>query len=87
MGQPTSVAIRNVLESSPAQAVGLQSGDEIVSYDGQRVYNIIELNRLTQSANDTGYVTVEVRRNGRVITVTLPNGPIGITAPVGGSGP
>ena len=77
--RPTSVAVRNVLESSPAQLAGLQSGDEIVRYDGERVYNVAELNRLT-STNDSESILVEVIRNGQPITVSLPAGPIGITS-------
>lgn len=82
VGQTTSVTIRNVLESSPAQSVGLQSGDQIVSYEGRRVYNILELNQLTQVPNDTGFVTIEFIRNGSPMAVTVPKGPIGITASV-----
>jgi len=77
--RPTSVAVRNVLESSPAQLAGLQSGDEIVRYDGERVYNVAELNRLT-STNESDSVLVEVIRNGQPITISLPAGPIGITS-------
>lgn len=82
VGQTTSVVIRNVLESSPAQSAGLQSGDEIISYDGRRVYNILELNQLTQLSSETGSVRVELIRNGLPVTVILPQGPIGITASV-----
>lgn len=79
MRRPTSVDVRNVLESSPAQLAGLQSGDEIVRYGGERVYNVAELNRLT-STNESDTVLVEVIRDGQPITVSLPAGPIGITS-------
>lgn len=79
-GRSTSVAVRNVLESSPAQSAGLQSGDEIVRYAGERVYNVTELNRLTSSASDSGSVLVEVIRDGQTISISLPAGPIGITS-------
>lgn len=84
--RPTSVAVRNVLESSPAQTAGLQSGDEIVRYNGERVYNINELNRLTNSTDGSGSVLVEVVRDGQTISVSLPAGPIGITSRSRGGG-
>lgn len=78
--RPTSVNVRNVLESSPAQAAGLQTGDEIIRYDGERVYNVNELNRLTSSVDASGSVLVEVMRDGQTISMSLPAGPIGITS-------
>lgn len=82
--QSTSVGIRNVLESSSAQLAGLQEGDDIISYNGERVFNVNELNRLSSSADISGNVVVEVLRDGIPTTVALPPGPLGITT--GGMG-
>ena len=84
--QSTSVGIRNVLESSSAQLAGLQEGDDIISYNGERVFNVNELNRLSSSADISGNVVVEVLRDGIPTTVALPPGPLGITTGGGGMG-
>jgi len=79
MGRPTSVRVGSVLASSPAEQVGLMSGDEVVSYAGQRVYDMSELNALILEGQPGAPVTVDVLRDGQPIQVILPRGPLGIT--------
>lgn len=67
-----------VLASSPAERAGLQRGDEIFSYDGQRVFSVHDLNALTLAAASGDPVVVDVRRDGENIRVVLPRGPVGI---------
>jgi hypothetical protein len=78
-GRPTSVGVRDVLASSPAEASGLAPGDEIVAYDGQRVFDMRELNALTLEGTAGESVVVDVRRDGRTVRLVMPRGPIGIT--------
>ncbi len=78
-GRPTSVAVREVLASSPGQAAGLQSGDEIVSYAGQRVFSVVELNELTIAGQPGDTVAVDILRDGQPMQIYLPRGPIGFT--------
>jgi hypothetical protein len=78
-GRPTSVGVRDVLASSPAEASGLAPGDEIVAYDGQRVFDMRELNALTLEGTAGESVAVDVRRDGRTVRLVMPRGPIGIT--------
>jgi hypothetical protein len=77
-GRPTSVGVRDVLASSPAETSGLAPGDEIVSYDGKRVFDMRELNALTLEGRAGESVIVEVRREGRTLQLVMPRGPIGI---------
>jgi hypothetical protein len=77
-GRSTSVNITGVLASSPAERAGLQPGDEIVSYDGKRVFDIAELNALTLGGTSGESVVVDVRRNGQNLQIVLPRGPIGV---------
>ena len=77
-GRPTSVNIMGVLASSPAERAGLQQGDEIVSYDGKRVFDVQELNELTLGGTSGESVVVDVRRNGQNLQLVLPRGPIGV---------
>lgn len=79
-GRPTSVTVSSVLESSPGQQAGLQPGDEIVSYGGQRVFNSWELNRTMLEGDEGQSVVVSIRRDGVPMQIVLPRGPIGITA-------
>jgi hypothetical protein len=73
----TSVAVSNVLASSPAARAGLQPGDQIVAYDGRRVFNGGDLVQETMAAG-TGSVVVDVLRDGAPMQVVLPRGPLGV---------
>ena len=53
-------------------------GDEIFSYDGQRVFNVQDLNELALGGTRGESVVVDVRRNGENLRVVVPRGPIGI---------
>lgn len=78
-GQPTSIQISSVLEGSPGNTAGLQPGDALVSYNGRRVFDVLDLRRLTMEGNPGEDVVVEIERNGTRMQLTLPRGPIGIT--------
>ena len=78
MGRSTTVAVMGVLASSPAERVGLREGDEIVAYDGKRVFDAQELNELTLGGTTGESVVVEVRRDGQALQLVLPRGPIGV---------
>lgn len=78
-GRPTSIGVSNVLDGSPAQRAGLEPGDEIVRYGGERVFSMSELSRVTYEGQPGETVTLEIVRNGTSMQVTMPRGPIGIT--------
>jgi len=75
----TSVSIGSVLESSPGQRAGLQPGDEIIRYGGQRVFSTQDLNQQTMVGEPGESVVVDVMRDGALMQVVLPRGPIGVT--------
>lgn len=72
----TSVEVEGVMSSSPAASAGLQPGDEIVRYGGERVYNSRDL--IEQAMEGEGTVVVEVLRDGTSMQVIIPRGPLGI---------
>ena len=76
--RPTSVSISNVMASSPGERAGLQAGDEIVNYDGQRVFSTWELVQQTMGGGGEGTVVVDLLRDGAPIQIVLPRGPIGV---------
>jgi hypothetical protein len=79
-GRPTSISVREVLRNSPAEIAGLRAGDEIVAYDGQRVFAMNELTALAYGATVGEAVPLRVIREGQSIQVYIQAGPIGITA-------
>jgi membrane-associated protease RseP (regulator of RpoE activity) len=83
LNRPTTVAVRDVLASSPAEQAGLKPGDQVVSYDGQRVFDMRDLNALTLKGNAGEPVVVDVQRDGQSVQLVLPRGPVGI---LGGGG-
>lgn len=78
-GRPTSINVLNVIESSPAQAAGLRPGDEIVGYNGKRVFDMPELTGLTFDVGPGQTVPVDIRRNGQNLQIFVPSGPIGFS--------
>jgi len=75
----TNVSVSSVIESSPAQSAGLMPGDEIVRYDGERVFSMTDLTRQTMEGEPGQTVVVDVMRNGNLMQVVMPRGPVGIT--------
>jgi C-terminal processing protease CtpA/Prc len=78
VGRPTSIGVRSVLASSPAEQAGLLPGDEVVAYGGQRVFDTADLNRLTLQGQPGESIALDVVRDGQQIQLYVPRGPIGI---------
>ena len=76
-GRSTTVGVAGVMAASPAERAGLQPGDEIVGYDGERVFSTGDLMQRTMASGD-GDVVVDVLRNGTTMQIVLPRGPIGV---------
>jgi hypothetical protein len=77
-GRSTRVAVSSVLESSPAQTAGLQTGDEIINYDGQRVFSMSDLVSETLRGELGQNVAVDFMRDGVQMQVVIARGPFGI---------
>lgn len=78
-GQPTSIQITRVLNGSPGSEAGLQPGDQIVSYDGERVFNVTDMRELTLRGAAGEDVVIEIDRDGVRMQLSVPRGPVGIT--------
>lgn len=78
-GAPTRVTVGRLIERSPGAIAGLQPGDEIVRYDGRRVFSMGELNAATLQGEPGERVVVDVVRDGTPMQLTVNRGPIGIT--------
>lgn len=77
-GQATSIQVTRVLDSSPGSLAGLQAGDQIVSYDGERVFDVNELRELTLQGRAGEDVVIEIERDGVRMQLNVPRGPVGI---------
>lgn len=78
-GRSTSVGVSSVIGSSPAQTAGLQAGDEITRYDGARVFSMNDITKATMAGEPGQTVVVDVLRDGIIMQVVMPRGPLGIT--------
>lgn len=83
-GQPTSVDVFEVIDNSAGQTAGLQPGDEIVGYNGERVFNLRDLQAQTIAGEPGETVPVDILRDGQPMQIYMPRGPLGITG--GGRG-
>lgn len=79
-GQSTAVAVMQVIPDSPAAIGGLRTGDEIVDYDGERVFNVLELSEASGDGQPGESVIVNIERDGMPMQLVLPRGALGISA-------
>ena len=75
----TTISVSSVIDSSPGQAAGLQPGDEIVRYDGERVFSMTDLTRQTMDGAAGQNIVVDIMRDGNPMQIVMPRGPVGIT--------
>ena len=61
-GQPSGAYIESVREGSPAAKAGLQTGDIVVDFDGERVRSVSHFTRLVQESVPNREVTAVVIR-------------------------
>ena len=85
-GSQASVTVREVIGTSPANRAGLRPGDQILSYDGKRVFGMNDLRSMAFSGDPGEDVIVDIERNGQRMQLVLPRGPLGITGGGGGMG-
>lgn len=77
-GHPNRVAVGDVMTGSAAEDIGIRPGDQVLSYDGQRIFSPSELRDATIQGDPGALTPVEVLRNGRYVRLIVPRGPLGI---------
>ena len=77
-GRSNRVQVAGVLAGSVAERAGLREGDEIISYDGHRIFEGQALVDATGSGEAGAETEMVVRREGGDLRIVLPRGPIGI---------
>ena len=63
---------------SPAEMSGMNDGDMILNYDDKRMFSWSELQDATSRGERGEYVNVTVLRNGQLVNLWVPRGPLGI---------
>lgn len=77
-GRNNRVLVADLLARSPASRSGVEAGDIILRYDERPVFSAQEL-RIATTGGQAGAATrLEVFRNGRVVTLSVPRGPLGV---------
>jgi S1-C subfamily serine protease len=71
MAQPSGVLVESVVEGSPASKAGLQAGDVVVDFDGERVRSASHFTRLVQESVPNRQVTAAIIRGTSKQTVTV----------------
>ena len=76
-GERNRVFLSQLLEDSPGMSAGLVPGDELISYDGQRIFRPFEIKQLTSQGDRGEWVEVRVLREGEPRRFFVLRGPIG----------
>jgi hypothetical protein len=77
-GEDNRVQVDSIIAGSAADLAGLQPGDLIESYAGERIFNFSELRDATASGEHGELVPVRVLRGGQVIDAWVARGPLGV---------
>lgn len=77
-GQSNRVSVTSVIRKSPAESSGIEGGDVIYRYAGDRIYDSFDLRNATSDGEVGESVAVEVLRDDAVIELYVPRGPLGV---------
>lgn len=77
-GKMNRTRVRDVIARSPGALAGFVIGDTILSYDGERIFNVEELRKLVGSGRRGETVRVEVSRGDSTAVIHVPRGPLGL---------
>lgn len=77
-GRPTRVIAQYVVAGSNARHAGIERGDTILRYDGERIFSRHRLRPATLEGEPGTPVWVELLRNGQRKRLSVRRGPLGI---------
>lgn len=76
-GRHNRVLLSDVLQNSPAADAGVRAGDVLVRYDDRPIYDVRDLLAETASGELGETASIEVLRDGEVVRLYVPRGPLG----------
>ena len=71
-GRPNRVVVTDVLQDSPAQRIGLRSGDVLIGMDGQRIYSASDIMSIAADSNSVNDMPVTIHRDGVLLDLYVP---------------
>ncbi len=77
-GQSNRIAVSSVMLGSAAEQSGIHPGDLIVRYENEPLYNYRDLREATIQGERGEIIDLTVVRDGSLITVSIPRGPLGV---------
>lgn len=78
-GNFNRIAIDSVITGSAASQAGLQAGDFIISYAGERTFGVQDLQEATRSGSRGESVQLVFERDGQTLSTDMLRGPMGVT--------
>ncbi len=78
-GNFNRIAIDSVITGSAASQAGLQAGDFIISYAGERTFGVQDLQQATRSGSRGESVQLVFERDGQTLSTDMLRGPMGVT--------
>ena len=76
--QNNRVIVTTVMQDSPADQLGVQKGDIIMSYANEKVLSWRELRELTGKGTYGEYVNLNILRDGQLLNILVPRGSLGV---------
>jgi C-terminal processing protease CtpA/Prc len=77
-GRPNRVSVISVMQGSPADQAGFETDDMILSYADNNVFQWNEINKLSTQGLRGESIIVNVLRNGELLSISVPRGPLGV---------
>lgn len=78
-GRSNRVGIESIISGSAAEQAGLQIGDLILNYAGERIFRVPDLQEATRQGSRGEYVLVVFDRGGQSMSTDITRGPLGVT--------
>lgn len=78
-GRDNRIRIDSVIANSAANIAGIQDGDVIYRYADDRIFTFRDLRSATAAGEKNEPVTVQVLRDGTLVDLVMPRGPLGVT--------
>jgi C-terminal processing protease CtpA/Prc len=77
-GMPNRVKVTSVMLGSAAETAGMGDGDIILTYEQNRIFGVSELVKLTSLGELGEYVSIDISRDGQLMSLWVPRGPLGV---------